>query len=84
MAVATEQANFLRDAPPIYPLGADVRTEKQVLFFIIGGRTVEDERLLRLCYVSVGPALLLRFDRNRMCAEVEIKPIGHVRCQTTR
>ena len=37
VAVAVEQANFLRDGLGIFPLGADVRTEEQVLLFVIGG-----------------------------------------------
>ncbi|HXY52855.1 MAG TPA: hypothetical protein VEI01_25640 [Terriglobales bacterium] len=39
---------------------------------------MKNERLVRLFCVSIAPALLLKADRDRVCAKVEIKLVGHV------
>jgi hypothetical protein len=46
-------ADFLGDILGMFQLYADVCTEKQVLSFVGGGRTMEDERVFRLRCISI-------------------------------
>src|SRR5207249_9268042 len=78
--VAEKETDFLRDVLRIFKVGTDVRTNKQLLFLIGGGRATKNERLLRFASVPARPSFLLEVDWDGMCPKIKIKPIRHRDC----